>query len=392
MARNWVRLGHQVTMLAEFPNHPIGVIPPEYRGKLWERSRLEEIDVIRVWVLASPTKNFLNRMLFYISFMFSAFFAGMFLARGQYDLIYASSPPLFVGGAALGLSLFRHIPLVFEVRDLWPESAVALGELTNKQAIDMATKLEEACYRRARLVVGVTQSIFDRLRERGLPGEKLILVTNGANTDMFRFLRDQRAKIRKDLQLEGKFIAIYAGIHGIAQGLETVVEAANLVRERPEIQFLFVGDGPKKQEIEELARNYQLTNITFLGQQPRENMPGLLSASDVALIPLKKLSIFSGALPSKIFDAWACERPILLCVDGEARHVLENCGGGRFIPPEDPQALVQELLSLKDDPQTAQSMGLAGRNFTIANFSRQALAEYLIQILTELSGPDKLTQ
>lgn len=184
MARNWVRLGHAVTMIAEVPNHPSGVIPPEYRGKLWERKPLDGIDVIRVWVKASPVKTFGSRMAFYLTFMMSAALAGM-LVRGRFDWVYASSPPLFVGGAALAISYLRRIPLVFEVRDLWPESAVALGELSNPKAVALATKLEEACYRRARKIVVVTEGIRDKLLERGYPAEKVVLIRTGPTSSCF---------------------------------------------------------------------------------------------------------------------------------------------------------------------------------------------------------------
>ena len=379
MARNWVRLGHAVTMLAEVPNHPSGVIPPAYRGKLYERANLEGIDVIRVWVYTSPVKNFLKRMAFYLTFMLNATLAGLLLARGHYDLIYVSSPPLFTGGAALALSYLRRIPMIFEVRDLWPESAVALGELSNRRAIALSTKLEEACYRRAQKIVVVTQGIYQRLLERGLPAEKLQIVTNGANVEMFQYDDQARQQLRRELGLEGRFVAVYAGIHGVAQGLESVVEAARLLQNEPEIHILLVGDGPKRAEVQALAQQYGLTNLTLLGEKPRDQMPAYLSAADVSLIPLRKLELFKGALPSKLFDAWACERPVLLSVDGEARRVLEAAGGGWFIEPGDPQALAGSLQKLKADPAACRRMGRAGREYTGQHYSRRALAEQLMR-------------
>lgn len=381
MARNWVRLGHQVTMLTEFPNHPSGIIPPTYRGKLYERADLEGIDVIRLWVKASPVKNFRNRMLFYLTFMFNAALAGLLLARGRYDLVYASSPPLFVAGAALAISVLRRIPLVFEVRDLWPESAVALGELSNPRAIALATRLEEAAYRRARRIVVVTQGIRDRLLERGLPAEKLLLVPNGANVEMFTFSAEGRARLRAELGLQDKFVALYAGIHGLAQGLETIVEAARLLQDQPDFHFLLVGDGPKKAEIAALAEQYRLPNLTLLPERPREQMPDLLSTADVCLIPLRRLDLFKGALPSKIFDAWACQRPVLLSVDGEARLLVEQAEGGIFVPPEDPPSLVSALSDLKNAPLERERMGQKGREFTVQHYSRAALAQTLLEQL-----------
>ena len=381
MSRNWVRLGHSVTMLSEIPNHPSGIIPPEYRGKLYERADLEGIDVIRVWVKASPVKNLRNRMFFYLSFMVNAALAGLLLARQPYDLIYASSPPLFVGGAALLLSCLRRIPLVFEVRDLWPESAVTLGEIRNRRMIALATRLEIACYRRARRIIVVTEGIRDRLLERGWGIDKINLVQNGANTQLFQFDPQARQQKRAELGLEGKFVAVYAGIHGLAQGLESVVRTAQLLQDQPDIHIILIGDGPKKQDIHQLVDSLGLGNIRLLPEQPRASIPAYLSASDAALVPLKKLELFRGALPSKLFDAWACERPVLLSVDGEARRILEQAGGGLFVPPEDPQALAQALLELKENPDLRREMGLNGRLYTEQNYSRKALAERLAHIL-----------
>ena len=201
MAQGLIRAGHRVTMLTEVPNHPEGIIRPEYRGRFWVRETLDGIDVIRVWVRTTPVKTMRTRLAFYISYMLNAALAGLLLARGRYDVIYATSPPLFVGGAALALSYLRHIPLVFEVRDLWPESAVALGELTNPCFIRWATWLEERCYARARRIIVVTQGIHDRLIERGLSAEKLVLIPNGANTDLFRPRPDEGAALRRELGL-----------------------------------------------------------------------------------------------------------------------------------------------------------------------------------------------
>jgi len=377
MASNWVRLGHHVTLIAELPNHPSGIIPPAYRGRLYQIDRLDGIEIIRVWVKASPVKNFRNRILFYLTYMFNAAVAGIFLARGRYDLLYASSPPLFVGASALIVSYLRRIPMLFEVRDLWPESAVALGELSNPRFIAWSTRLEEACYRRAKKVIVVTSDIRERLVRRGISEEKILLVPNGANTELFQFDPAIRERIRSGLGLQDKFIAIYAGIHGVAQGLEHVVEAARLLQNEANIHFLLIGEGPKKAEIAALAERYQLNNLTLLPEQPRNDIPAYLSAADIALIPLRKIDIFKGALPSKIFDAWACCKPVLLSVDGEARQIMEAAGGGIFIPPEAPEAMASALRSLSVSPQECERMGQNGRAYTVQHFSRRALAEQL---------------
>lgn len=378
MAVKWIQMGHKVTMLTEFPNHPSGIIPPSYRGKLFERINLDGIDVLRVWVKASPVKNFINRILFYLTYMINAIIAGLILIPGKYDFIYATSPPLFVGGAALVLSRLKRIPMFFEVRDLWPETAVAIGELSNPQSISVATKLEEMCYQKAIQVVVVTNGMYDRLIQRGVSPHKLIIVPNGANIEMFTFKPTERNRIRTELALESKFIAIYAGIHGLAQGLETIVQTAHLLSETPNIHFILIGDGPKKADIHALVNSYKLSNLTMLPEKPRELIPDYLSAADVALVPLIKQEIFNSTLPSKLFDAWACKRPVILSIDGEARAVVETVKGGIFIPPEDPVRMVEALTYLMNSPAERQSMGENGLAYTRQYHSRAELAEKLI--------------
>ena len=397
MARYLVSAGHRVTMLTEVPNHPSGIIPPEYRGKLWERSNLDGIDVIRVWVRTSPNKTFSTRMALYLTYMINAALAGLVLARGRplrfrsgtpagrYDVIYATSPPLFVGGAALTLSVLRRTPMVFEVRDLWPESAVALGELHSPRAVALAGKLEKTCYNRARCLVVVTEGIRRRLAERGF-ADKLVLIPNGANTDLFRPEPAAGAALRTELSLAGKFVVLYAGIHGIAQGLETALEAARQLKAEPDVHFLFVGEGPKKAELLAAKERLGLANVTMLPERPRSDMPAFLSAADVALVPLRRLELFEGAVPSKMFDAWACGCPVILSIDGEARRVLEQADAGLFVEPEDAGQMAQAILHLKGDLALLRRYGDRGRSFVEENYSRQQLAarlEGLLQAVIE---------
>lgn len=384
MAIGLIKAGHHVTMISEVPNHPSGIIPPAYKGKAFERANLDGIEVIRIWVKTSTKKNMYNRLAFYLSYMIHSTLAGTVLVKRPYDLIYVTSPPLFVGGAGLALSFIHHVPMVFEVRDLWPESAFALGEIKSPKAFKLATRLEEACYQRAKAIVVVTQGMLNHLIQRRIPAYKFAFIPNGANVDLFQFRPEGRARIRITFGLQNKFVAIYAGIHGVAQGLETVIETAHKLRNDPEIHFLMVGDGPKKEEIVDLASQYRLSNLTFLPGQPREMIVDYLSAADVALIPLRNLDLFKSAVPSKIFDSWACQRPIVLNVDGEARSVLQQANGGLFSPPGDSDLMAKALLDLKKNPLLNETMGRNGRTFTERYYSRQAQADQLAQLLERI--------
>jgi colanic acid biosynthesis glycosyl transferase WcaI len=304
MARSLVAAGHQVTMLTEVPNHPAGVIPPAYRGKLWQRARLDGIDVLRLWVITSPQKGFRQRMLFYLSYMGMAILAGLALGlrpRRRYDVIYATSPPLFAGLAGAVLSVLLRTRFVFEVRDLWPESAVALGELSSPRAIRLAEVVERFCYRRARRVVVVTRGIQARLAARGVRPGRVRLIANGANVEQFRPDPAAAARLCAALGLDGCFVAMYAGIHGVAQGLETLVEAAALLKDTPDIRLVFIGEGPRKAEVRRLVAERRLSNVLLLDEQPRAAMAGYLSLAGCAIVPLKDEPVFAGALLSKLF-------------------------------------------------------------------------------------------
>jgi len=386
MAHGLVSAGHHVTLVAEFPNHPSGIMPEQYRNKLYERDHLDGIEVIRVWVKASPVKNTRTRLMFYLSYLLTATLAGALLARKRYDVIYVTSPPLFVGAAGLALGLIRRTPLVFEVRDLWPESAVALGELTNPRVIRLAEQLEQACYRRARHIVLTTQEMKDHLADRGIPTHKMTVIRNGANTDLFRFDPLARTRLRQELELDDKFVLVYAGLLGIAQGLPSVLEAARLVEDDdPAVHWLIIGDGPLKNELVAHATQLGLSSVTFLPAQPRTEIPGFLSAADAALIPLVRQRLI-GALPSKMFDAMACERPIVLSAEGESLSVLRQARAGIGVPAESPHALARAVLELKQDPEMAREYGSRGRAAVVANYSRQAQAKQLEELLRTLAS------
>ena len=385
MARGLVQAGHRVTMIAEVPNHPSGIVPPDYRGKWVERSELDGIDVLRVWVKASPVKTFKSRMAFYLSYMANAALVGALKARGPFDVVYATSPPLFVGAAGLALHGLKRAPFVFEVRDLWPELAVALGELRSPRAIAWAGKLEELCYNRASRIVVVTEGIRQRLLARGYPAGKLALIPNGANTELFQRQPALGAQFRVEHGLGDAFVAVYAGIHGIAQGLETLLHAAAALRNDPAVRFVLVGEGPVKADLQALRAELGLDNVLMLPEQPRSAMPAILSAADAAIVPLRKLDLFQGALPSKMFDAWACGLPLLLSIDGEARRTLEAAQGGIYVPPEDPAALAEAIRALAAQPDRGRSLGQNGRRYTEQHHSRQAQARALEQLLKETS-------
>jgi glycosyltransferase involved in cell wall biosynthesis len=381
MARRLVQMGHHVTVLTEFPNHPKGVIPSEYRGKWVEYDRLDGIDVIRTWVFVRPQKNFYTRMAFYLSFMLTAALAGS-LRRGPVDVLYVTSPPFFVGLSGLWLSRLKNARMVLELRDLWPQSAVELGELSSARFIRWAEWLEKIYYRKADRVVVVTRGVVDRLIGQGVAPEKIRYIPNGSNPDLYF---DRGDAIKKALGLKDKFVVLYAGIFGIAQGMEFLCDVAEACKPHNDMHFVFIGEGPLKGHVSQIKEQRQLDNLSLLDEVPRETIAAYVSAADVCLVPLKKLRLFTITLPSKLFDFMACQRPVVVSIDGEARRIVEESGGGVYVEPENIAQMKQALLKLKAFPAKRRQMGKSGREYVIKYYSREQGARDVEKLLHELT-------
>jgi glycosyltransferase involved in cell wall biosynthesis len=384
MAHGLTRAGHTVTILTGMPNHPAGVVPREYRGKLWLRERIDGIDVLRVWVWASPVRTFARRLASYLSYAMMGTLAGLFLARGKYDLVFVTSPPLFVGAAGLVISALRRAPMVFEVRDLWPRAAIELGELDWRWAQRLATWLEELCYRRARRVVVVSAGVERLLLERGLPRAKLQLVPNGVNVEAYRPLPVDR-ELRAAVNLKpGQFVVVFAGLHGLAQDLETILGAAERLGDETEIVFLLIGDGPRKSDLLERVRESGLSNIVFHDPVADVDLARYLALAQAGVHASRRLEILRSSLPVKLFSYMACELPVLLAMEGEAAELIEKAKAGVVVPPEDPDALATAVLKLRASPDEARRLGKAGRTYAIAHFSRKDLARRLASTLEDV--------
>jgi colanic acid biosynthesis glycosyl transferase WcaI len=248
MASNLVRRGHRVTVLTEFPNHPLGVIPSQYRHKLFTRENMAGIDVIRTWVFTRPEKNLYVRLAFYFSFMVLSILRAVFIQK-KFDVVYATSPPLFVAVSGFVISIIKRSRFVLEIRDLWPESAVVLGELSSSLLIGLSEKLETLLYKKAIRIVMVTRGICSRLKEMNIPGAKLSLIPNGANTDLYQPGEKDRALLRSLGIRDSHFVVMYTGLHGLMHGLEFVIEAACEFQRDPELFFVFIGDGVMKSRL-----------------------------------------------------------------------------------------------------------------------------------------------
>jgi len=391
LSRYWARDGHEVTVLTGFPNHPTGVVPPEYRKKfrrLVAREKTGGVKVIRTWLLPFPNRKTYERILNYSSFCFSAACTGIFTERP--DVVIASSPQLLVGLSGWCVARRKGSRFVLEVRDLWPESLKAVGVGSEASLVYRAlARIAGFLYRKADHIVVVTSAFKDHLVQHWrVAPEKISVVENGVEAELFSPRTE--SNLRMELCAEGKFVVSYVGTMGNAHGLQTVIEAAERLQSvAPQVLFLLVGEGAEKQQLVSMARSRGLTNLRLVDQQPRERIPAYICASDACLVLLKKSEIFKTVIPSKMLEFMACARPVILGVQGQAQQILENAQAGICIEPENSSALAQAVLRLADNEQLRETLGRNGRRHVLQNFSRRQSATAYIEVLSSLLGEEK---
>jgi hypothetical protein len=313
----------------------------------------------------------------YLSFAFSSFVAGLLIKT---DLIIATSPQFFTAVSAYFLSKIKGKPWVFEVRDLWPESIKALGAMQSKFIFSLLERLELFLYRDADLIVALTQAFKDNLVNRGIKEGKIKVVPNGANMDLFS-PKSKNAKLEKKLRLAGKTAVGYIGTHGLAHGLDFIIKSiANLKNKN--IKFIFIGDGAQKKEVVKLAEKEKLKNVLFLDPIPKSEVADYWSVMDIALIPLKKQPVFETVLPSKIFEAAAMGKPILLGVSGEARRLVEKYKAGLCFEPEDETDFLAKLEEIANNEAAYNRLKKGCENLA-EDFDRKKLANEMLGYLRE---------
>lgn len=389
LAQHWANAGHAVSILTGFPNHPTGIVPAEWRSRLRKLSfheKIELVDVYRTWLWPLPNRKAHERMRNYASFCLSAALRGMTLPRP--DVIIATSPQLLVGLAGWCIAFARQIPLVFEVRDLWPESLAAVGVGDENSLLHRAlSAIANFLYRRADHIVVVTPAFKDFLiQKRQVPAEKISVVENGVETDQVSpGTAAERSALRHELSANEKFVVCYVGTMGMAHGLETLLDAAaQLQAQNPAVLFLLIGEGAEKERIKALSQSRGLANIRFLDQQPREKIPAFISASDACAVLLRKTEVFKTVIPTKMLEFMSCARPVILGVDGQARKIVEEAEAGIVIEPENSIALVEAIERLAADPDLCQKLGTQGREYIVRHFSRSQTAAAYIHVLDAL--------
>lgn len=376
--RQWVRDGHRVTVVTCAPNHPRGQVYPGYRNRLFTREEKDGITIIRVWTYVTANEGFLKRTLNYVSYMAAAIVAAPFIQNA--DIVISTSPQFFNGLAGYVVSRMKRAPWVLEIRDLWPESILAVGAIKNPFIIHLLEWLELFAYRQADRIVPVTDAFQRYIEGKGIPKEKISVIKNGADLTLYKPVTGTN-RLAESLGVQGKFVAAYLGTHGMAHHLETILYAAQRLREYPDIVLILAGDGAERQRLAVLRNELGLDNVLMLDQQPKEQMPWLWALSDVSLILLKKSDLFKTVIPSKIFESMAMEKPIILGVEGESADIVRAADSGYCIEPENAEELANRLLQLRESEDLRRRFGHNGRIHVRAHYDRLVLARRFEELL-----------
>ncbi len=375
-AIEWIKAGHEVTVITCAPNFPKGEVYEGYKNKLYQTEMMDGIKVVRVWSYIAENKGFLKRTLDFISYSITSFFAGLFQKT---DIIVATSPQFFTALSGRTLAFWRRKPWIMEVRDLWPESIKTVGAIKDNAFIRYFEWQEKRCYNSAWKIVVVTDSFKRTLIQRGIPAEKIEVVKNGVNKNLFQPIPKDEALI-DELGLRGKKVIGYIGTHGMAHKLDFILQCAANMRERKDCHFLFIGSGAEKANLVKLKDELLLNNVTMLDSVPKSEVGRYISILDLSLINLKKSPLFKTVIPSKIFENAGMEIPIIMGVEGEAQEIIEQYGAGLCFEPENEKDFVEKLNRLLTDTELYRKCQIGCQQLS-QDFDRKNLAAKMLNII-----------
>ena len=383
MAVRLMKKGVNVDVLTAMPNYPQMQIHDEYRNEMFVEEEMDGIKVYRSFIYVSKSKSIIPRLANYFSFVFSSLFFGSYKLK-KYDFIFCESPPLFLGISAFILSKLKKARLIFNVSDLWPESAEKLGIVTNKFFLGMATRLEEFLYRKSTLVTGQTQGIVNNISGR-FPKKRTYWLPNGVDLSFYNPQDYDKSWRKKKGFNDDDIILAYAGIIGHAQGLEVILKAASQLKELNQFKFILMGSGPEKEGLLKLNKSLGNENVTFMDPITKSEMPHFISSVDISIIPLKNIPLFEGAIPSKIFENLAMEKAILLGVKGEAKDLFIDEGkAGLAFEPENEHSLAEQIRKVSADKILISELGKNGRKYVDYKFNRNNIAASFLEELKEI--------
>jgi len=342
---------------------------------------VDGIRVVRAYALPSHHQSFLRRIFSFLSFMASSAWAAWKVK--DVDLVMGTSPPLFQAVSAWLVARLRRKPFLLEIRDLWPEFAIECGVLRNRWLIGLARQLERFLYAKADHILVNSPAYRDYLLNRGIKESKISFIPNGVDTQTFDAVPTDDA-VRIELGLRDEFVVMYAGALGLANDIDTILNAAARLQNDPQIHFVLVGDGKERSRLEEMKNRLGLSNVTFAGARDKAEMPRMLAAADACVATLKNIPMFRTTYPNKVFDYMAASRPTVLAIDGVIRQVVEAAGGGIAVPPGDPASLANAVQRLSQDRDQAREMGQAACEYVTVHFNRDQHAIQLAQLCRRL--------
>jgi colanic acid biosynthesis glycosyl transferase WcaI len=386
MTAHWRSAGAEVTVITGMPNRPEGRIHSAYRGKLFVEEEWDGMRVLRSWLYASPKHGFSRTLLNNATFMATSFISGL-VKGGRFDVLIASSPPFFphISGVLLGAA--RRMPVILEVRDLWPDYLVDMGVLRGTLGPRALFALERRLLGAAEHVVVVTESFRQRIIGKGVAPDRITVIPNGVDAEFY--YPSMEAPPFPEMEVrEGDFVVGYLGNFGAGQRLSTIVEAAaRLADVEPRIRFVLVGDGPDRQRVEERAAQLGLTNLTIRPPIAKEQTRAFYGACDVCLVPLAPIPVFQETVPSKIFEILACERPVVASLAGEAARIVDQSGGGIVVAPGDAGQIAEGVLRLcRTESAVRARMGREGRAYVLEHYGRGALAATYLETIARTAG------
>ena len=373
--KEWVNHGVNVTIITCAPNFPEGKVFKGYKNKFIQTELIDGIKVVRVWSYISANNGFLKRIIDYISYAIMSFIVGLWY---KCDVIIATSPQFFTTISGYALSVFKRKPWIFELRDLWPESIRAVGAIENKRILDFFEKIELFLYKKATLIIPVTDSFKQNLIDRGINESKIKVIKNGVDLSVYKPIAKDSDLLEK-LQLKDKFIVSYIGTHGMAHGLSFILDAIKDLNK--DIQFLFIGGGANKSKLLNQAKSLKLKNCTFLDFVPKSDISKYISITDVALVNLKKSETFKSVIPSKIFENAAMRKPILLGVEGESALIINSYEAGECFKPEDKNDFLTKLNKIYRKKVSVSNSYCEGLTRLANDFNRKVLAKRMLDLI-----------
>jgi len=378
--REWVRSGDEVTVITNQPNHPTGTLYHGYRNLYHSEEMIDGIKVLRVWTYLTPNKGVFRRTLNYATYMIMAVLKSLFLEKP--DVIITTSPQFLTVIAGYLVSIIRGKPFIFELRDIWPESIKSVGAMENNIFLSILERLELFLYRRAHLIISVTDSFVKNLTERGIDRNKIEVVKNGVDLEFFHPISDEeKGKLKDELGYSGKFLVSYIGTIGMAHAVNKIVDTARLLESNKSIHILIIGDGAEKENVTAQVKSLCIENVSVLGQKPKDEIPAYYAISDAIIVSLKKDPVFTRVIPSKIFEIMGMGQPILISVDGEARKIVDDAQCGLYSEPEDIVQLMENIILLQSDSQKRQNLGISGFSYVKKHYDRKKLARRMREIV-----------